>query len=196
MLTPESTCGRCLGCRRAGCPRQVLLPCTRRCFGCRPPSPRWDGAGGSWPDSQRGGGQGQGGGGVGLLFAASLFLAGAGTGTTNSSRVRLAAGSPSWPPCARSAMSFLAAILLTFEVRCMPSPAQMLAPSTVVRSWGRDSREPKKLKMLISLAVPVRSPAAAASARLFLLRRTRQRVLRTGGLTHGCRLCSRQIVHT
>jgi hypothetical protein len=101
------------------------------------PRPRCDGVGGSWPDSQRGGGQGRGSGGVGLLFATSFFLAGAGTGTTDSSRVRLAAGSPSWPPwppCARSAMSFLAATLLAFEVRCMPSPAQMLAPSTVVRS--------------------------------------------------------------
>jgi hypothetical protein len=49
------------------------------------PRPRWDGAGGNWPDSQRGGGQGRGGGG-GLLFAVSLFLAGAGTGTTDSCR--------------------------------------------------------------------------------------------------------------
>jgi hypothetical protein len=69
--------------------------------------PRCVGVSGSWPDSQSGGEQGRGGGGVGLLLATSFFLAGTGMGTTDSSRVRLAAGSPSWLPRARSAMSFL-----------------------------------------------------------------------------------------
>ncbi len=99
------------------------------------PRPRC--AGGSWPDSQSGGGQGRGGvGGVGWPFAASFFLAGAGTGTwmTDSSHVRLVAGSSSEPPPARSAISFLAATLQALDVMCTPSPAQMLAPSTVVRS--------------------------------------------------------------
>ncbi len=74
------------------------------------PRPRCDGGGGSWPVSQRGGGQSRGcGGGVWLLLSTSFFLAGEGTGTTDSSRVRFAAASPSWPPwppCAGSAMSF------------------------------------------------------------------------------------------
>jgi hypothetical protein len=81
---------------------EFWLPATRpRCVG------------GSWPDSQSRGGQGRGGGGgVGCLLVASFFLAGAGAGMTDSSRVRLAAGSSSRPPLARSAISFLAATLL------------------------------------------------------------------------------------
>jgi hypothetical protein len=71
-------------------------PLCEEVFWLPAPRPRWVGGGGSWPDSQRGGGQGRGGGSGGLLLA--LFLAGAGTRTTDSSRVRLATGSPSWPP--------------------------------------------------------------------------------------------------
>jgi hypothetical protein len=64
-----------------------------------------------------GGGQGRGGVSDDCPFAATFFLAGAGTGTTDSSLVHLAAGSPSSPPLARSAMSFLVATLLALEVR-------------------------------------------------------------------------------
>jgi hypothetical protein len=64
----------------------------------------------------------------------TFFSAGAGAGTMDSSRVLLFAGSPSSPPLARSAISFLAATLLAVDVRWTPSPAQMLVPSTVVRS--------------------------------------------------------------
>jgi hypothetical protein len=113
-----------------------------------------------------------------LLFRCLLFQAGAGTGINDSSRVRLEAGSP-WPPWARSAISFLAATLLAFEMRWIPSPAQMLAPSTAVRYWGEDSQEPKKPRMLINLAFPVRSPAAAASEKLFQLHRIWRQILRS-----------------
>ncbi len=70
----------------------------------------------------------------GWLIAAFFFFAGAEDGTTDSSLALLFTGSPSSPPLARSAISFLAATLLALEVRCTPSPAQMLVPSTVVRS--------------------------------------------------------------
>jgi hypothetical protein len=145
------------------------------------PRPRCEG--GSCTESQSGGGPGLGigGGGVGCPLATSFFPAGARAGMTDSRRVRLEAGSPSCPPWARSAISFLASTLLAFKVRWIPSPAQMLAPSTVVRSWGRDSQEPKKLRMLINLAFPVRSPAAAASNKLFQLQRIWRRILRIGG---------------
>jgi hypothetical protein len=153
------------GCRRVGCPWPA--PPLYEGFWLLAPRPRCEG--GSCPESQSGGGHGLGigGGGVGCPLATSFFPAGAGAGMTDSRRVRLEAGSPSCPPWARSAISFLAATLLAFEVRWIPSPAQMLAPSTVVRSWGRDSQEPKNLRMLINLAFPVRSPAAAASNKLF-----------------------------
>ncbi len=97
------------------------------------PSPRWDG--GSWPESQSGGGGGMGLGGEvgGCAIAAAFFLTGAGAGTKDSSLALLLAGSPSSPPLTRSAISFLAATLLALEVRWTPSPAQMLVPSTVVR---------------------------------------------------------------
>jgi hypothetical protein len=51
-------------------------------FWCPDPRPRWDG--GSWPESQSGGGGGQGLGGEvgGCPVAATFFLAGAGAGTT------------------------------------------------------------------------------------------------------------------
>ncbi len=92
--------------------------------------------GGSWPESQSGvgGGTGRGGEVDGCPAAAPLFFAGAGAGTMDSSRDLLFAGSPSSPPAARSAISFLAATRLAFDVRWTPSPAQMLVPSTVVRS--------------------------------------------------------------
>ena len=98
------------------------------------PLPRW--VGGSWPDSHSGGGGRTGLGGEvgGWPVAAFFFFTGAGDGTTDSSLALLFTGSPSSPPPARSAISFLAATLLAFEVRCTPSPAQMLVPSTVVRS--------------------------------------------------------------
>jgi hypothetical protein len=131
------------------------------------PRPRW--VGGSWPESQSGGGGGTGLGGEvgGCPIAAAFFLTGAGAGTTDSSFALLLSGSPSSPPLTRSAISFLAATLLALEVRWTPSPAQMLVPSTVVRSWGGDSPEPKKLSKFISLALPVLSPIAAASSRHF-----------------------------
>jgi hypothetical protein len=96
------------------------------------PCPRW--VGGSWPDSHSGGGGGAGLGGEvgGWPIAAFFFFAGAGDGTTDSSLALLLLGSPSSPPPARSAISFLAATLLAFEVRCTPSPAQML----VHRRWS------------------------------------------------------------
>jgi hypothetical protein len=98
------------------------------------PRPRCDD--GSWPGSQSGvgGGTGRGGEVGGCPAAAPLFLAGAGAGMMDSSLDLLFAGSPSSPPLARSAISFLAATRLAFDVRWTPSPAQMLVPSTVVRS--------------------------------------------------------------
>ncbi len=98
------------------------------------PRPRCDS--GSWPESQSGvgGGTGLGGEEGGCPAAAPFFLAGAGAGTIDSSLVLLFAGSPSSPPLARSAISFLAATLLALDVRWTRSPAQMLVPSTVVRS--------------------------------------------------------------
>jgi hypothetical protein len=104
------------------------------------PRPLW--AGGSWPVSHSGVGGGTGlggevGGEVGSCpFAAFFFFAGAGagTGTTDSSLALLFSGSPSSPPLTRSVISFLAANRMALEVRWTPSPAQMLAPSTVVRS--------------------------------------------------------------
>jgi hypothetical protein len=98
------------------------------------PRPRW--VGGSWPDSHSGGGGGTGLGGEvgGWPIATFFFFAGAGDGTTDSSLALLFTGSPSSPPLVRSAISFLAATLLALEVRCTPSPVQMLVPLTVVRS--------------------------------------------------------------
>jgi hypothetical protein len=60
------------------------------------------------------------------------------TGITDSSLARLLAGSAVSPPMTY-AIIFLAATLVAFEVRCTPSPAQMLVPSTVVsyrRLWS------------------------------------------------------------
>jgi hypothetical protein len=100
------------------------------------PRPLWDG--GSCPESHSGvgGGTGLGGEVGGCPFAAFFFLAGAGagTGTTDSSLALLFSGSPSSPPLTRSVISFLAATRMALEVKWTPSPAQMLAPSTVVRS--------------------------------------------------------------
>jgi hypothetical protein len=133
----------------------------------RDPRPRC--VGGSWPESHSGGGGGTGLGGEvgGWPVAAFFFLAGAGAGTTDSNLALLLTGSPFSSPLARSAISFLAATLLALEVRCTPSPAQMLVPSTVVRSCGGDLPEPKKLSRFIILAKPVLSPNAAASSRHF-----------------------------
>ncbi len=142
LSVPGMIPGCCRGWRRAP------VPLPSDCGGGRPdlrpdPLPRWDG--GSWPDSHSGGGgTGLGGEVGGWPVAAFFFFAGAGDGTTDSNLALLFTGSPSSPPPARSAISFLAATLLALEVRCTPSPAQMLVPSTVVRSWGRDSPEPKK----------------------------------------------------
>jgi hypothetical protein len=144
--------GRRRGCHRAGCPGQGL-PLCRRGFGNRLLTHAGSAAAGQIARAARWAGSGR---------RRLSLLAGAGTGMTDRSRVRLAAGSPSSPPWARSAMSFLAATLLAFEVRWTPSTAQMLVPSTVVKSWGRDSQEPKKLRILSNLAFPVRSPMAAA----------------------------------
>ncbi len=103
-------------------------------FWCPDPRPRWDG--GSWPESQSGGGGGTGLGGEvgGCPIATAFFLAGAGAGTTDSSLALLLAGSPSSPLLTRSAISFLEATLLALEVKWTPSPTQMLTPSTLVRS--------------------------------------------------------------
>jgi hypothetical protein len=84
---------------------------------------------------QRGGGTGFGVGGGADLAA---FPAGGGvalTGITDSSLALLVAGSCVSPPPAMCAISFVAAILVAFEVRWTPSPAQMLVPSTV--NWSR-----------------------------------------------------------
>jgi hypothetical protein len=80
------------------------------------------------------GGTGLGGEVGGCPIAAAFFLTGAGAGTTDSSLALLLAGLPSSPPLTRSAVSFLAATLLALEVRWTPSTAQILVPSTVVRS--------------------------------------------------------------
>jgi hypothetical protein len=61
----------------------------------------------------------------------------------------------------------MAETLVALEVRCTPSPAQMLAPSTVVRSCNGDSRGPKNSSTLRILASAVLLPAEAASDRLF-----------------------------
>ncbi len=118
---------------RRALPRTGAPPLWLLCWGPEP-RPRCDG--GSWPESQSGvgGGTGRAGEVGGCPAAAPLFLAGAGAGTMDSSRDLLFAGSPSSPPVARSAISFLAATRLAFDVRRTPSPAQMLVPSTVVRS--------------------------------------------------------------
>jgi hypothetical protein len=64
-------------------------------------------------------------------------------------------------------ISFVAATLVAFEVRWTPSPAQMLVPSTVASSCKGDSSGPKNSIMFMIFASEVRSPAAAASERLF-----------------------------
>ena len=85
---------------------------------------------------------------------------------TDSSRARLLAGSAVSLPL-MYVIIFMAATLEAFEVRCTPSPAQMLAPSTVVRSCKGDSSEPKNSNTLRILASAVLFPAAAASDKLF-----------------------------
>ncbi len=81
---------------------------------------------------------------------------GAGTGTvgiTDSSQARLFVGSSALSLFSTSTMSYLAATCVAFGVRCSMLPAQMLVSSTVVRSWKEDSAEPKKLRMLMILAL-------------------------------------------
>jgi hypothetical protein len=132
------------------------------------PLPRW--AEGSWPDSHDGIVTGLGTGGATAAPCIDRRADGAGTGTvgiTDSSQARLFVGSSTLSPFSTSTMSYLAATRLAFDVRCTLSPAQMLVPSTVVRSWKEDSAEPKKLRMLTILALPVLWPTAATSARLF-----------------------------
>jgi hypothetical protein len=77
---------------------------------------------GSWPDSHSGGGTNFGvGGGAGWAD----FAAGGGavlTGITDSSLALLVTGSCVSPPPAMRAISFVAATLVAFEVRCTPSP--------------------------------------------------------------------------
>ncbi len=111
--------------------------------------PRW--LAGSWPDSRSGGGTGFGGGGgagcAGLVTWGAMDL----TGITDSSLARLLAGSAVSPPMTY-AIVFLAATLAALEVRCTPSPAQMLVPSTVVSSCVLDSSGPKNSNMLRILA--------------------------------------------
>jgi hypothetical protein len=65
------------------------------------------------------------------------------------------------------AIIFMAATLMALEVRCTPSLAQMLVPSTVVSSCKGDSSGPKNSSMFRILASAVLLPAAAASDRLF-----------------------------
>jgi hypothetical protein len=126
--------------------------------------PRW--FAGSWPDSQSGGGTGLGGGGgagcAGLAAKGAADL----TGITDSSLARLLAGSAVSPPMTY-AIIFLAATLVAFEVRCTPSPAQMLVPWTVVSSCKLDSSGPKNSNTFRILASAVLLPAAAASDRYF-----------------------------
>ena len=88
------------------------------------------------------------------------------TGITDSSLARLLAGSAVSPPMTY-AIIFLAATLAALEVRCTPSPAQMLVPSTVVSSCGLDSSGPKNSNTLRILASAVLLPGAAASDRNF-----------------------------
>ncbi len=122
---------------------------------------------GSWPDSHSGGGTGFGvGGGAGLADFAAGGVAVL-TGITDSSLALLVTGSCVSPPPAMRAISFVAATLVAFEVRCTPSPAQMLVPSTVASSCKGDSSGPKNSRIFRILASENRAPAAAASVRLF-----------------------------
>jgi hypothetical protein len=88
------------------------------------------------------------------------------TGITDSSLARLLAGSAVSPPMTY-AIIFPAATLVAFEVRCTPSPAQMLVPSTVVSSCKGDSSGPKNSNTFRILASAVLLPAAAASDKNF-----------------------------
>ncbi len=88
-------------------------------------------------------------------------------GMTDSSRARLFADSPPAPSVAMCCISFWATTLLALEVRWTPSPAQMLAPSTIVRSCKGDSSRPKNPSIFRILASDVCSLAAAASVRHF-----------------------------
>ncbi len=88
-------------------------------------------------------------------------------GMTDSSRARLLAGLPPAPSVAMCCISFCDATLLALEVRWTPSPAHMLAPSTVVSSCKGDSSGPKNPSIFRILASDVRSPAAVASVRHF-----------------------------
>jgi hypothetical protein len=89
------------------------------------------------------------------------------TGITDSSLALLFASSCVSPPLAMLAISFVAATLVALEVRWTPSPAQMLVPSTVVRSCKGDLSGPKNSRIFKILASEVSVPAAAASERLF-----------------------------
>ncbi len=79
---------------------------------------------------------------------------------------RLLAGLAVSPPMTY-AISFLAATLVAFEVRCTPSPAQMLVPSTVVSFCKGGSSRPKNSSTFGILASAVLLPAVAASDRYF-----------------------------
>jgi hypothetical protein len=147
---------------------------------------------GSWPDSHSGGGTGFGDGG-GADWAA--FAAGGGvvlTGITDSSLALLVAVSCILPPLAMRAISFVAATLVAFEVRWTPSRAQMLVPLTVTSSCKGDSSGQKNSRICRILAYEVRAPAAAASVRLFRIRKSLSRNPHPGGLTHGWCRCSRR----
>jgi hypothetical protein len=127
-------CGRRRGCRHAGCPKQGLPPYRRRSFGCLPLVHVVSvSAAAGWTAREV----------VGRVGAATASGCSSpppspwpaqGRGQPTPVEFAWQPGLPFLPPWARSAMSFLPATLLAFEVRWMPSPAQMLAPSTVVRS--------------------------------------------------------------
>jgi hypothetical protein len=123
--------------------------------------PRWFAD--SWLDSQSGGGGGAGCAGFAVKGAVDLI------GITDSSLTRLltgSAGSAVSPPMTY-AIIFLAATLVAFEVRCTPSPTQMLVPSRVVSFCKVDSSGPKNSNTFRILASAVLVPAAAASDRYF-----------------------------
>ncbi len=132
----------------------------------------------------------QSGGGTGLDGSAGWAALAAGrgvvfTGITDSSLTLLLASSAVSSPPTMLAISFMAATLVALEVRWTPSPAQMLVPSTVVRSCKGDSSGPKNSRIFKILASEVSSPAVVASERLFSDLEISLKNPDPGGLTHG-----------
>ncbi len=93
-------------------------------------------------------GGGGGAGSTGLTAGRGIVL----TGITDSSLALLLAGSAVSPPMMQAIIS-MAATLVALEVRCTPSPAQMLVPSTVVSSCKGDSSGPKSGLMTLRLQI-------------------------------------------